>query len=241
MIRLQIAPEPPSFDEKVRKPGQNALALLAGERLPHRRRGRPTAATRKAGETRVPKTIEDFDYWRECLDDLHDAYRGICAYYAFRIEKATLPQVDHFVAKKDLAPEVAYEWRNYRLACGYANTCKNEHPDVLDPASIEDGWFQLDPLTLDVRPSPELPPTLKELVERTIQRMKLGGGRALEVRKHAMGHFRSGNVGLGFLREDHPFLAKELLRQGIHAPEQLPPLPSHIVDAVEPELRLEST
>jgi hypothetical protein len=241
VIRVEIAPEPPAFDEKVRKPGQNALALLEGKPLPHQRRGRPIATTKKVQGRRVPRTIDDFDYWRECLDDLHEAYRGICAYYAFRIEKAVLPQVDHFVAKKDLGQTLAYEWSNFRLACGHANTCKNDHPGVLDPASIQDGWFQLDLVTLDVRPCAELPPALKQEVENTIRRLKLREGRALEVRRHAMDHFRSGRVGLAFLQMDHPFLAKELVRQGIHAREQLPPLPPRVVETVEPELRLEPT
>ena len=45
MIRLKIAPEPSSFAKKVREPGENALALLAGKPLPHKRRGKPIAAT----------------------------------------------------------------------------------------------------------------------------------------------------------------------------------------------------
>lgn len=236
MIRLQVAPEPPSFDEDVRRPGENALALLAGQPLPHGRRGRPIVATKTVAGARVPKTIDDFPYWQKCLDDLHDAYRGICTYYAFRIEKAALPQVDHFVAKKSPAPGLAYEWQNFRLACGYANTCKNEHPDVLDPASVEDGWFQLDLLTLDVRPSPDLSPPIESEVQHTIDRLKLREGRALEIRRHAMNHFRAGRVGVEFLEMDHPFLARELARQGIRTSEQLPRLPPHIADAVEPEL-----
>jgi hypothetical protein len=236
VIRLTIAPEPAAFTEKVRKPGENALALLAGKPLPHKREGRPIEATKKVGGNSVGKTIDDFPYWQDCLDELHDAYKGICAYYGFRVEKATLPHVDHFVAKHDLGQALAYEWSNYRLVCGYANTCKNEHPDVLDPASIQDGWFQLDVDTLDVRADPALDESLRREIEATIDRLKLGEGRALEVRRNAMEHFRSGRVQFAFLEKDHPFLAKELARQGIRTTADIPPLPSHVVDAVEPEL-----
>jgi hypothetical protein len=40
------------------------------------------------------------------------------------------------------------------------------------------------------------------------------------------------------LEIDYPFLAKELARQGIRRPEDLPQLPSQVVTAKEPEIRL---
>ena len=237
MIRLTLAQEPPSFQKRVREPGENVLALLAGKAPPHARSGPRLTATKKVGTRTVKKTFDDYPaYWQRCIDDLYDAYRGICAYYCFRLERATLPQVDHFVAKKDHGRRLAYEWSNYRLACGYANACKNDHPDVLDPASIVDGEFQIDLLTLDVRADPALPVARRALVEQTITRLKLREGRALEVRQRAMRHFRAGNVQFGFLAEDHPFLARELARQGARTPARLPPIPSAIVSAVEPEL-----
>ncbi len=236
MIRLTIAPEPASFSRAVREPGENVLALLAGRPAPHERVGRPIEPTRSIGGQRVAKSVADFPYWQQCLDELHAAYGGICAYYCFYIEKASLPHVDHFVAKHDQAGELAYEWRNYRLACGYANACKSEYPEVCDPAAIEDGWFQLDLDTLDVRPDPSLPAELRAQVEATIVRLKLREGRALEVRQRAMAHFRGGRALFGFLELDHPFIAKELARRGIREAAQLPRLPASIVDRVEPEL-----
>ena len=240
MIHLVIAPEPASFARKVREPGENALAFLAGKPLPHasaKKKRRPTLLTKVVSGTRVPKTLEDFPCWQECLDELHDAYDGICAYYCFRIEKAMLPHVDHFVAKHDGGARLAYEWSNYRLACGYANTCKNKNPNVLDPANIQDGWFHLDVLTLDVRADPNLPEEDRRAVEATIVRLKLREGRALEIRKRAMDHFRSGRVQMEFLAMEHPFVARELARQGIRTREQLPSSPpQEVLAAVEPEL-----
>ncbi len=236
MIPLQIAPEPTSFAEKVRRPGENALACMAGEPLPHRRLGRPITAKKKVGKHEVAKTIDDFPYWQECLDDLHEAYRGICAYYCFRVEKAALPQVDHFVAKAVPGPTLAYEWSNFRLACGYANTCKNDFPGVLDPATISAGEFVLDLLNLRVSPSSSLTGNRRDDVAQTIDRLKLNEGRALEVRHHAMEHFRAGRVTLDFLEQDHPFLAAELARQGVHSAAQLPTLPAALLAVVEPEL-----
>ena len=234
-MHLELRPVPISFEDKVVKPGQNALALLAGLPLPHKRLGRPIQLMKKIGGQPVRKTIADFPYWQDCLDDLHDAYDGICAYYCFYIERATLPHVDHFVAKSGDGEDLAYEWKNYRLACGHANARKNEFPDVLDPAQIEDGWFQLDLLTLEVHADPRLPPAVWRRVEDTIVRLELRKGRALEVRRRALDKFRRG-LPLQFLTEDHPYLAREMNRQGIHSPQQLPVLPSAIVDIVEPEL-----
>lgn len=239
MIHLEVAPEPAWFKEKVREPGENALALLAGRPTPHKRLGRPILPTKMVNGVQVPKTIADFDYWADCLEELHDVYRGICAYYCFRVEKASHPHTDHFVAKSDVCDDQAYEWKNYRLACGHANSCKQAHPDVLDPAKIEDGWFQLDVLTEGVRADVGLDDEVRKMVDHTILRLELDKGRALAVRKHAMSHFRAGRVQLEFLAMDHPFLAKELLRQGIRTREQLPELPPQVLDAVEPELSVD--
>lgn len=250
MIRLHLAPEPPSFKKNVREPGENALALLEGIPLPHKRSGAPIKATKSNGDSPlmvngkpVKKTVADFPYWTRCLDDLHRAYNGICAYYCFRCEKASLPQVDHFipkgdyfVAKGDQSPNLAYEWSNFRLACGAANTLKNRFPDVLDPAQIEDGWFQLDVNSLRVYANPALSPPVREKIDATITRLKLSEGDALAARQHAISHFRQGRANFAFLELDHPFLARELARQGIHTNTQLPPLPPHVTDFVEPEV-----
>ena len=235
MIPLVLAPEPPSFKAKVREPGENALAAIAGAPLPHKRDGRPISATKKVAGIRTKKTVEDFPYWQHCLDDLHAAYKGICAYYCFFVEKACLPHVEHFIAKRDTGARLAYEWDNYHLACGQANACKRTYPDIIDPSAVEDGWFRLDLLTLDVSPAPSLPPDKNAAVESTIIRLKLREGTALEVRQRAMAHFRNGDVTLNFFENDHPFLARELVRQGVQTRTQLPGLPPAIVNANERE------
>lgn len=240
MIRLEIAPEPASFTENVRKPGENAMALLAGKQLPHARGGRPIelekTVTRKGKKEKEVKSIADFPYWQNCLDELHEAYKGICAYYCFRVEKGSLPHVEHVVAKMRTDSELAYEWSNYRLACGQANTYKGESTDVLDPTEIEDGWFQIDLRTAEVHGDAAMPAEVKSMVTDTIERLRLDRAEALEVRKHALEHFRRGRVQLGFLELDHPFLAKELIRQGIRTSEELPSLPRYVLERVEPEL-----
>jgi hypothetical protein len=236
MMRLTLAPEPTSFRDQVGKPGENVLALLAGQPLPHKLRGRPIELMRRIGDGQVRKTVADFPYWENCLDDLYTAYDGICAYYGFYIERANLPHTDHFLAKSGAGVELAYAWGNYRLACGHANARKRQHADVLDPAAIEDGWFQLDLLTLEVGADPSLPEALRRRIEATIVQLELHRGRAREVRARVMRQFRGGAVQLDFLAQNHPYLARELARQGVRSREQLPALPLAVVSAVEPEL-----
>lgn len=236
MIRLILAPEPASFEDKVRKPGQNVLALLLGKPLPHKMSGQKPSATKKIAGKSVRKQVADFPYWTSCLDELYESYRGICAYYCYRIERTSGPGVDHVVAKSNPAdPSLAYEWTNFRLACAYANTCKNQYSDVLDPVSIEDGWFCLDVVTLLVSPSKALDKITAAQVKASIERLKLNDARPVETRKHALEHFRQARVNLDFLEQDHPFLAKELRRQGITSKEQLVALPTALVNQKEPE------
>lgn len=233
MIRLVLAPEPEGFRTKVREPGENAVACLAGLPLPHKRAGRPISATRKVGGQELRKTLEDFPYWQDCIDDLYSAYKGICAYYCHRIEKTTGPTVDHYVAKSSSAAAEAYAWSNYRLASSGANACKGTSTRVLDPTQIEDGWFRLDLDTLKVSPNPALPAPLRQAIDDTIADLKLDGPDAREVKAHALMHFRR-NGDLEFLLHDHPFLAAELVRQGVTHPSKL--APASVVERPEPEL-----
>jgi hypothetical protein len=103
------------------------------------------------------------------------------------------------------------------------------------PQTIEDGWFQLNLLTLEVNADPSLPQPQRQQVDDTIDRLELRKGRAREVRRRAIDKFRRG-LPMAFLAEDHPYLVRELTRQGISSPAQLPELPPAVVQAVEPEL-----
>lgn len=123
MIRVHPVEEPSDFDKRVRQPG-----LLAIQKLTRQAklsgRGRPP---KSAGKYSRPEEIpaSEFDkpgvaYWRRILDDLYDAYGGICAYLAMYIERTTGdPTVDHFVPKSGENWETVYEWKNYRTALSW--------------------------------------------------------------------------------------------------------------------------
>jgi hypothetical protein len=92
------------------------------------------------------------------------------------------------------------------------NSRKREHQDVLDPFTLQHGWFLLDFPSLQVRPNPGLSQADRERVCRTIARLKLNDYKAIDERKAWLEAFKAG-AGLGFLRKRAPFLAHELERQ----------------------------
>lgn len=188
MIPVAPQPEPPHFDSQVRRPGTAALAR---------------------GERPLPP------HWRLCLDDLHRAYSGICAYAAIFIPPVTgARSVDHF-APKSLSPELAYEWSNYRLTCTMMNARKREFQDVLDPFTILPDCFQLQMTTLEMFPGDWLPADLASSAKRTIFRLKLNAPDCLEARASYYDEYRAGTFGFDFLRRKSPFVAREVERQGL--------------------------
>ncbi len=188
MIHVEPRPEPADFDETVRQPGLRALA--------------------ERRETLPP-------YWRRCLDDLHTAYRGICAYACIYIDKATgARSVEHFVAKSsDLT--LAYEWSNYRLACALVNSRKGTFDDVLDPFDIENGWFVLELSFLQVLPNPSLEPELRIRVQETIDRLGLQTQECREARAEYFDDYIKGHIDFGYLKRKCPFVAQEVVRQNL--------------------------
>lgn len=195
MIPVSPQPEPPTFDEWVRRPGLDALA----------------------------SGVEDLpDYWRRCLGDLYEAYKGICAYICIYIPPVTGGRtVEHF-APKSKVRELAYEWRNYRLVCSVMNSRKRDFEDVLDPFEIGDGWFILDLIFMQVLPRPSLDPETTAQVERTIARLRLNDPECIKARRLYYDPFVQGDLSLDLLTRWSPFVAQEVRRQAIVPPSEAP-------------------
>ena len=196
MIPVTPQPEPAAFDAKVRQKG---LAYLQNKGI---HLDRPT-----------PPCVRLCDYWRACLDDLHSSYQGHCAYLAVYIERVTDgATVDHFVAKSR-RPGLAYEWRNYRLACAVVNSRKRNHDDILDPFAIKDGWFRLELVTGRIYPNRELPSGRRLKIQRTIDRLKLDDHANRELRaRHYQGYRQNDYSGV-YLQRQSPFVWSEANRQ----------------------------
>ncbi len=184
MIHVEPQPEPPAFDDQVRKPGLRALAR---------------------GTAELP------DHWRACLGDLHQRYRGICAYLCVFIPPATgARSVEHF-APKSKHRDLAYEWTNYRLVCSRMNGRKGDFEDVLDPFEIPDGWFALELSFLQVMPSPALDEATRARVQATIDRLRLNDKECTDARALHYQLYLDEELSLERFREWSPFVARAAL------------------------------
>lgn len=145
--------------------------------------------------------------------NLYEAYRRICAYSCMYMP--TPGTIDHFYPKST-RPDLSYEWSNYRLAHHRLNANKGASTAVLDPFTIQDGWFVLDFPSCLVRPGSNLPGQATEKIEETIRVLKLNDDDILvQERCDLMVSLARGDVALSFLSIRYPFLAKEIIRQGI--------------------------
>lgn len=212
MIRVEQAPEPSSFDMKVRQPGLRAIAEMVGESDLPKRPG-PKRKVIAASRDEIP--ADRFPtLWTEALPELLEAYGRVCAYMCFYIEPVTgAASVDHMLPKSLTWQEV-YEWRNYRLACALMNSRKNDYRDVLDPFEIEDSWFRIELIGYQVIPDPQLSIDIEVQVQATIDRLKLNDYECLKLREVYATAYRQGDISQHFLRQRAPFLAREIERAG---------------------------
>jgi len=193
VIPVQLQPEPSDFNQKVRIKG---LAFLKQE--PH------------------PKVWKNRDYWTAAINDLCRAYNRICAYSAQWIPPAQgTPTIDHFIPKS-VAPNQAYEWKNYRLSCQLLNSRKWTFQDVLDPFIIQPGWFVLDFPSLHIKPGSSLDDHIRQKVINTINRLKLNDeDSCIQSRESWLFPFCQGQYPFSFLKGKAPFIAYELERQNL--------------------------
>ena len=192
MIPVEEQPEPADFSPRVREPGAAFL-----KQVPR------------------PANWKNREYWQRALADLYEAYDGTCAYSAHWIPCDTgVATVDHFIPKS-VGPQLAYEWRNYRLASLRMNARKGNHQDVLDPFELELNWFFLDFPSLLVKPNPVLSASQAEQVISTIERLKLNDEICISARQHWIRGFCNGGINFNYLKRDAPFIAYELERQDL--------------------------
>lgn len=247
MMPVSQAPEPPQFDEAVRMPGMRSVYEMCGLPVPANlarpaKGGKPFAqrqrrqrdangdvvigADGRPVEVPVGRTedlpAEEFEpYWTTALDWLLEAYGRICAYCCFRIHPTASPSVDHMIPKSKAWDKV-YEWSNYRLAALRMNARKNDLSSIIDPFDVQDGWFAIELTFGQVVPGPVAmaDPALRDRVEHVIT--KLGLNEFAAERLRDIEAYESGDVSLKRLREESPFVAAEIARQGRLRPGDRP-------------------
>lgn len=198
MLRINLAPEPAHFDERVRQKG---LRWLKDKGI--------------SLNSPCPKGTKLPDYWRGSLRDLYDAYEGHCSYSGLRFELAPGGiTVDHYVPKSKLVGR-AYDWDNYRLACSRLNAKKGVHADVLDPFEIENGWFQLNLFSGRISANRDLDSESFSNVEHTIDRLDLNMPYFCELRKDIIAEYGVYKV-RNILRRRSLYIDYEMERQGAY-------------------------
>jgi hypothetical protein len=202
MIYVSPKPEPANFDADVRQKG---LKFLRERRPPN-------------GDLKS-KDYKNRDYWTSIIPELRRVYDFVCAYCCEYIPLTTgQKQVDHFLPKTKKPYELAYEWSNYRLACGLINGRKGTK-DIIDPFHIEDGWFIMHFPSLIITPASAdtLPASVTwEKINYAITELQLNDEGDNIPSRRAYIEIYCSNGDYGFLQSHAPFLAKELMRQGIH-------------------------
>jgi hypothetical protein len=198
MIHVNAQPEPADFDSQVRKKG---LAHLQCKGI--------------ALSKPLPSNVEIAPYWRNCLDDLHRAYDGVCAYLAIYIERATGgSSTDHYIAKSNRADK-AYEWNNYRLACSIMNSRKRDYDDVLDPFTVATGWFHLELVSGRIFPNQGLSVAQRLAVQTSIDRLELDDACNRETRARHYQWYVQREIDRNHLHRTSPFVYAEADRQGL--------------------------
>lgn len=218
MIRVARAPEPPDFDAEVRRPGQIAMLELSGQAT---RRIIPGYSGRVY--TSLATTIDAIPaaripaLWQGVgLQLLRTAYKNVCAYLGMALHPSTgAATVDHFLPKS-VAPGLAYEWDNYRLASSSANRSKDDATGILDPFEIENDWFFLNLQSGELTPQHDLPDEIATAVWNTIAALNLNDPTHRKSRLDAIDAYLGANpsyhVGLDYLDVEMPVVAWHLRR-----------------------------
>ena len=193
MIHVVLQPEPSSFDERVRQPGNAFLSTC-----PH-----PSS-----------KQWSKHNYWNRISTELYQSYGGICAYSGQWFSKTTTQvSVDHFYPKS-LHQEMAYEWDNYRLTTQIMNGYKGDKI-VLDPFQIQDGDLTIDFPSCLIKPRKDMTPAEKSKAKSTIQILHLNDEEQADQRCSIVLEYINGDISKQHLELKYPFIAKELARQSL--------------------------
>lgn len=146
MIRFERVPEPADFAGKAKTADEAWLAA-------HPDADRPK------------------DYWTPFKGALADGFGNLCAYSAMYEPVGT---VDHFVSCHEDRSK-AYEWENCRYCAAWINSSKGNVPAdaLLDPFEIENGWFDLDLPSLQLKVSDTIPDEFRDRAEYVLDRLRL--------------------------------------------------------------------
>ncbi|MEO5807313.1 hypothetical protein [Devosia sp.] len=129
--------------------------------------------------------------------------------------------IDHF-HPKSIYPKCAYEWNNLRYCNSKANNTKDNSEFVLDPFSVGDDWFHLLFPSCQVTPNPNLAKIDRYKVRQSIDILHLNSDDDfVQQRSDFCVSYADGDADFDRLQKLSPFVARELLRQGLNTPEKV--------------------
>jgi hypothetical protein len=191
MIHFEPIPEPPRFDEEVRRPGNAWLEANPGVR---------------------PEKFPT--HWIQCLGDLSTGFRDLCGYSAMWTSR---PTVDHYLCKSSRdGRSLTYEWDNYRLADIAMNSAKGTWDRrILDPFEVENDWFEIRLPNLELIAAEErIPRERLDDVRFTLKKLGLRDSEdVLEIRRAWYREFTDGDVTLSWLARRAPLIARAIARR----------------------------
>ena len=189
MIPVKMFPEPVDFDAKVRRKGLGFLALTPS----------PTQGQwhRKS-------------FWREIIPEMRILYGGICNFCGVWIPYHTGSQsIDHFL-NKNVNPNLAYEWTNFRYVSSRFNSRK-QVSEIIDPFTVTNQDFLIRPDNFKVYPGKKLSILREALVDTTITKiLNLNSRELIAERFSFYQKYLRYNREILYLEEIAPFLAREV-------------------------------
>jgi len=186
MIRVKRVPEPNDFEQQVRKNGNDWIR-------------------KNPDNTNYPS------YWSDFRPALAEGFENLCGYAAMWLPPYQ-GHVDHFIAQKE-ASELVYEWNNYRYISPTLNSAKKPGGKWLDPYEVQDNWFELDLITLELRLTDNIPDDILPIVEVTLERLKLRDGTAIIRQREAWYQMYQEGLPIETLRKKAPLIAQAIERQ----------------------------
>lgn len=158
------------------------------------------------------------DYWSPFRLDLAAGFCDRCGYGAMWISSGT---VDHFISC-DQDESLAYEWSNYRYVDGWINSSKGNKRDLLDPFEVQDGWFEVDLPSLQLRLTDAIPPAQRERAESTLRNLPIRDDERILRQRRAWLEMYERGTPLAVIEHKAPLIAQAIRRH--HWP-QTPQVP----------------
>ena len=217
MIPVEMPPEPPDFDARVRQPGHEHLQQKGHD--PAQPPPTHDGFLRNADQGKA-------DYWRRVRDALKKGYVNRCVYSCFYLSEEQIyaqdsfkHSIDHFKPVSQSPARLIYEWSNLRWAWELINIYKGDSiiPESHDPTQMTSNLVKLQ---RDKRgdwiviPESSLTDLEQEKIDRTIRNLGLNNPKVKIMRNQCITHFLENKCqySIELMKKYQPFIYRELRR-----------------------------